>query len=177
MEKRMDEENITVQSPLPEPAGQVEIAQGFSRNFWQCSICGRYSIEPYCIVETVLCDACAEVIANHYNYKHFGLWLTWPNPERERSGIQTRKAIGAGQRRRIYERDAYRCRYCNSHLNLTLDHVVPVSQNGPDSDDNLVTCCQSCNSRKHGRTPEQAGMALIELEVFGESEFTEEQEV
>lgn len=34
-------------------------------------------------------------------------------------------------------------------------------QNGKDELDNLVAACQFCNCSKGGRTPDQAGMELI----------------
>ena len=55
------------------------------------------------------------------------------------------------QRAIIYERDGYRCRYCGSTNDLTLDHIVPVSRRGDNSSSNLQTLCRSCNSRKGAR--------------------------
>ncbi|MCS6789581.1 MAG: HNH endonuclease [Bacteroidia bacterium] len=63
-------------------------------------------------------------------------------------------------RQNIFRRDGFRCVYCGSPHNLTVDHVIPRSQGGTDSWENLVTACGSCNHRKGNRTPEQAGMAL-----------------
>ena len=63
----------------------------------------------------------------------------------------------------IYGRDGYRCQYCGEKFTmgeLTYDHVVPRSQGGKTTWDNIVTACTRCNSRKAGRTPEQAGMRL-----------------
>lgn len=68
----------------------------------------------------------------------------------------------------IYGRDGYRCMYCGKkHAidDLTYDHVVPRSQGGKTTWDNIVTACVRCNSRKAGRTPEQAGMTLIKRPV------------
>ena len=44
---------------------------------------------------------------------------------------------------------------------LTFDHVVPVAQGGRKDWENIVTCCVSCNRRKGGRTPAEAGMHLV----------------
>ena len=66
-------------------------------------------------------------------------------------------------RRNIYARDQNRCQYCGKHFplsELTLDHVVPRTLGGVSSWDNLVCACVKCNSRKGGRTPEQANMRL-----------------
>lgn len=71
-------------------------------------------------------------------------------------------------RRNIFARDHNRCQYCGkgfSTSELSLDHVVPRSQGGGASWQNLVCCCVSCNSRKGGRTPVQAHMPLIRRPV------------
>jgi hypothetical protein len=60
----------------------------------------------------------------------------------------------------VFERDGEVCRYCGRTENLSVDHVVPRCQGGGDQLENLVVACRSCNSRKGGRTPEQAGMVL-----------------
>jgi len=59
-----------------------------------------------------------------------------------------------GNRIKVYERDSYKCRYCQKQLTrftATLDHVTPVAENGDNSLDNLVTACLNCNSRKNNR--------------------------
>lgn len=66
-------------------------------------------------------------------------------------------------RRNIFARDRNLCQYCGSRFpssELSLDHVVPRSQGGTNTWENLVCCCVACNSRKGGRTPEQARMKL-----------------
>ena len=71
-------------------------------------------------------------------------------------------------RRNIFARDSNRCMYCGDRFptsELSLDHVVPRTQGGGSSWTNLVCCCVDCNSRKGGRTPRQAGMALIRKPV------------
>jgi 5-methylcytosine-specific restriction endonuclease McrA len=64
----------------------------------------------------------------------------------------------------IYSRDRDTCQYCGRTLprtDLNLDHVVPRSQGGRTSWENVVCSCIVCNLRKGGRTPEQAGMRLL----------------
>lgn len=48
----------------------------------------------------------------------------------------------------IYERGRYACVYCSGPLNLTLDHVAPLSKGGEHKYDNLVVACRSCNCSK-----------------------------
>ncbi len=67
-------------------------------------------------------------------------------------------------RRNIFARDRNLCQYCGrkfSTSELSLDHVIPRSQNGPNTWENIVCACLKCNVRKGGRTPERAGMKLI----------------
>lgn len=67
-------------------------------------------------------------------------------------------------RRTILARDRNRCQYCGRQFpanRLSLDHVLPRSQNGPQTWENIVCCCLRCNVRKGGRTPERAEMKLI----------------
>jgi 5-methylcytosine-specific restriction endonuclease McrA len=64
----------------------------------------------------------------------------------------------------IYARDGDTCQYCGRKLarsELNLDHVVPRSQGGKTSWENVVCSCVPCNLRKGGRTPEQASMKLF----------------
>ena len=48
----------------------------------------------------------------------------------------------------IKARDNYRCVYCGSDENLTIDHVRPKCMGGVDNADNCVTACRSCNQAK-----------------------------
>ncbi len=71
-------------------------------------------------------------------------------------------------RRNIFARDHSRCQYCGQKpatSELSLDHVVPRSQNGPTTWENIVTCCVTCNVRKGGRTPAKARMKLLSKPV------------
>ncbi len=61
-----------------------------------------------------------------------------------------------GQEERVHLDDVQR-----AFNRLTRDHVVPVSQGGRDTWMNVVAACKSCNQRKSGRTPDQAGMRLL----------------
>lgn len=48
----------------------------------------------------------------------------------------------------IKARDGYKCVYCGSTENLTIDHVVPRCKGGEDLSSNCVTACRSCNQAK-----------------------------
>jgi 5-methylcytosine-specific restriction endonuclease McrA len=67
-------------------------------------------------------------------------------------------------RRNIFARDHNQCQYCGKKFptsELSLDHIVPRSQGGATSWENIVCACIDCNVRKGGRTPKQAHMSLI----------------
>jgi 5-methylcytosine-specific restriction endonuclease McrA len=66
-------------------------------------------------------------------------------------------------RRNILKRDGYRCQYCGTKEGpLTIDHVIPKTRQGTDSWENLVCACVRCNNKKGNRTPERAGMKLLQ---------------
>jgi 5-methylcytosine-specific restriction endonuclease McrA len=67
-------------------------------------------------------------------------------------------------RQNVYLRDGFRCQYCGkvfARSALNLDHVIPRSQGGRTSWENVVCSCVRCNLNKGGRTPEQAGLRLL----------------
>lgn len=54
----------------------------------------------------------------------------------------------------ILARDGRRCFYCQQavdDLSYTIDHIVPVSQQGDHRPRNLITACHACNSQRAGR--------------------------
>ena len=75
---------------------------------------------------------------------------------------QGSKWISKTRRRKIYERDGWRCVWCLVRVcdvsdcmlcaGATLDHIVPRSEGGSHATNNLITCCMGCN-RLRGSTP------------------------
>lgn len=50
------------------------------------------------------------------------------------------------------------CHYCGRKVDessSSLDHVIPRSKGGPNSQDNLVLSCLSCNNKKADKLPDQ----------------------
>lgn len=69
-------------------------------------------------------------------------------------------------RQNIYARDGNTCQYCRRRLprsELNLDHVIPRTQGGKTTWENVVCSCVPCNLRKGGRTPSEAGLRLLKL--------------
>lgn len=87
------------------------------------------------------------------------------HPDRYRAHDQKRRALKKSVGGRgITEQDIQAMIYCQQGLcaycerdgqKLTLDHVIPLDQNGPHDPDNAVMCCLICNSSKGHRTPEE----------------------
>ena len=80
-------------------------------------------------------------------------------------GYDKLPAVGVKlNRRNLFARDQNRCQYCGKRYattELSLDHVIPRSQGGDNSWENIVCACIHCNVKKGGRTPQQAHMTLI----------------
>lgn len=71
-------------------------------------------------------------------------------------------------RSNVLARDNFQCQYCAKDLSVkdaTMDHVIPRSQSGRTSWENIVTCCTHCNRKKGGRTPKEARMNLLKKPV------------
>lgn len=68
----------------------------------------------------------------------------------------------------VLTRDGFQCQYCGNRFprrQLNYDHVIPRVQGGRTVWENIVTACYPCNSRKAGRTPDQAKMRLLKHPV------------
>lgn len=119
-----------------------------------CKLCGEDSTAcyEYTLIhrQAQVCSKCASIVANTFSMKHSGEYLTWPNEVRE-SEERQRKTISTKVRKLIFERDAYRCVKCSSHINLCLDHIFPHSLGGSDEPENLQTLCWVCNNRKRDK--------------------------
>jgi len=67
-------------------------------------------------------------------------------------------------RRNLFARDRNTCQYCGLQLalrHLSFDHVIPRSQGGKTTWENVVCCCLQCNGKKGDRVPAEAGMQLL----------------
>ena len=132
------------------------------------------SYEPLKVVHwqkaiTLLCQGKVEVISV-YDREIRAVSVTFKLPSVIRLlryiKIKRRFDYVPFSRANIYARDDHSCQYCGDAFpigELTFDHVMPVAQGGRKDWENIVTSCVTCNRRKGGRTPEEAGMRLIRL--------------
>lgn len=100
-------------------------------------------------------------------------FLDW-NPKRDdieasREWDRRRKELYTqpGLVEEVRARDQDRCRYCGTPVNWKdrrgpiggqYDHVIPRGENTAS---NIVVACRSCNFKKGGRTPDEAGITLL----------------
>lgn len=61
--------------------------------------------------------------------------------------------INAKKRLRVFQRDGFICKICKTNKELTIDHIVPLSQGGTDIESNLRTLCRKCNSERGDYAP------------------------
>lgn len=131
-----------------------------------CALCGdssesavnamiEYSLH---VPDIDLCWSCADRAANAFWKKHSGEWLTWENQKNE-VPINKKAVISRSMRTEVFERDMYRCLRCGDHKRLRADHVIPESQGGETTVDNLQTLCLPCNSWKGVQTIDYRGGA------------------
>lgn len=89
--------------------------------------------------------------------------IKMPSVVRFLRAIRGRKRAVKFSRENILLRDNFKCGYCARKLTreeTTYDHVVPRAHGGQTTWENIVAACVSCNQKKGGRTPDQAGMHL-----------------
>lgn len=69
----------------------------------------------------------------------------------------SKKRITAQQRRIVTKRAQGCCEYCLSQVDFatqsfSVEHIIPTSQGGKDTLDNLALACQGCNGYKYTKT-------------------------
>ena len=52
-------------------------------------------------------------------------------------------------RRRVLERDGWRCQNCGASINLQIHHRKPRSKFGDDELTNLIALCAACHHLQH----------------------------
>lgn len=117
----------------------------------------------------VLVDRTVEVVENYPDrYINTVSWkIEMPSVVRLVMPVKKEKAIKFS-RHGIYARDKGKCQYCGNRVSkkeMQYEHVIPRAQGGKTCWENIVVACMSCNQRKAGRTPAQAGMRLLSTPV------------
>ena len=124
------------------------------------------SYEPLSVVSTrraivlVMRERADVIETNGMVWHSERITLSSPSVVRLRNYVRVPRARRVPlNRKAIFLRDDHSCQYCARPAE-NVDHVVPRSQGGKHSWDNVVASCRRCNTKKGGRTPLQAGLAL-----------------
>lgn len=117
----------------------------------------------------VLIDKTVEVVEEYPDrYINTVKWsVKMPSVIRLIKPVKKEKAIKFS-RHGIYARDKGKCQYCGNRVSkkeFQYEHVTPRSQGGRTCWENIVVACMTCNQRKAGRTPQQAGMRILSTPV------------
>lgn len=63
----------------------------------------------------------------------------------------TRKIFSKASRMKIYDKSKHRCCICGKpieYIDMTIDHIIPLSRGGKNTPDNLRCVCEECNKFK-----------------------------
>lgn len=71
----------------------------------------------------------------------------------------------------VRQRANYLCEYCHAseqwqYVKFTVDHIIPLSQKGTDTLDNLALACFHCNRRKSNKTTAISLKSGQEVDLF-----------
>lgn len=90
----------------------------------------------------------------------------------QRANVQPQ--ISLSKRECVLIRDNFKCLYCNkdlvSNTDYEMEHIIPKISGGKEHYQNLAASCTSCNKKKGGRTPEDAGMPTPHPSTFHASQ-------
>lgn len=83
-------------------------------------------------------------------------WKRWF--ANKRANTPNNQGLTVAQWQAILAQYNHRCAYCGAvGIELTQDHIIPVSRGGADTQSNVVPACRSCNCQKGDKTPEEWG--------------------
>ena len=126
---------------------------------------GTFKTAPVKLADRLVAVGLFEVVPGGYRIVYDEGLCETPAQRAKRSDRAARHVYQQHVSDAVRVRDGDHCRYCNRPVTWggrgadggTFDHIEP---SGPATVDNLVVACRGCNSSKHARTPQQAGMTL-----------------
>lgn len=123
-------------------------------------LCWLMETDDFVVIEAAISGVDAKWLVSHLSERcgaecvddgNIPYSVEYPR-ENSTNGKKHRKTIPNSIRRKVFEEDEYRCKHCGSWKNLTIDHIIPIAENGTNNINNLQTLCQSCNTRKGKKT-------------------------
>lgn len=130
--------------------------------------------QPHRIIEwqravIMLFEGKVEVLSEYdEDIRSVSITIKMPAVVRLLNRVRGKKQAVKFSRMNVATRDGFKCQYCGTKhplSKLTYDHVVPRSQGGRTTWENIVMACYSCNEKKADRTPAQAKMPLLKHPV------------
>lgn len=120
----------------------------------QCNQCGAWFVSLH--MDVTCSSECKRKARQDQRYR----------ARSRRRAIKKEAYVEHVYRKRVFERDGYRCHMCKRKLNPkhavphlkapTIDHIVPLAAGGKHETSNCATACFQCNSTKgHRYTPDQ----------------------
>lgn len=82
---------------------------------------------------------------------------------------QNRKHYSQDIRKLLYDEAEGKCALCGKKLlfsEITLDHIIPLKQNGKDEVENLQICCYQCNQMKGSILPVDLFQKVTEIYMY-----------
>jgi len=74
-------------------------------------------------------------------------------------------------RKKVLERDHYRCVWCNTHKKIGLGSLIPESRGGKRCIENYVACCQKCRPSKGNMLPLEYLWRDIDVDEYLHEQF------
>lgn len=75
-----------------------------------------------------------------------------------RRARRNRPKVKRRVREAVYARDGHQCVKCGSPERLTIDHVIPLSAGGSNTQNNMQTLCETCNWSKGSQLEEASAL-------------------
>ena len=130
-----------------------------SMNILKCDYCGKEfpGMDPRFEIEKKDLDICTTCMFKIFEefiltkcIPGCGIWWLKEMEYKHLKGLKKKRSCYLPKKLRdeILQKYKFKCVYCNSKKNLTIDHIKPVSKGGTDSARNLQVLCKSCNSKK-----------------------------
>lgn len=122
--------------------------------------------------DRVCVECLAPYVARGANQRYCGKACAARAQRRVRRITEGRAAVSTATRRRVYARDAEQCHLCRWSVRLdesddahpwlaTVDHLVPHSHGGSDSEENLATAHRWCNTVRSDVPVDAARVVLV----------------
>lgn len=99
------------------------------------------------------CVRCRKQISPGSEIFHFYMQCEKYIPEKTQDEIKRLEAdrVNRRNREKLIEEFGGKCSKCGSNIDLTIDHILPVSKDGSNDRSNLQVLCKTCNSKKGNR--------------------------